>query len=144
MDASASQLLGARQDDEASAVTNIGFTFNFGGTDYTQFSVSSNGGFTFGSTAAGDGTGESKLSNSTGYPKIAGIAKDLGTCTGGYIKYQVVGTAPSRVLVVEYKTGHTYTSTITADVTWQVQLHETSNRATIVYGPTPTTVPSSF
>src|SRR5690348_316340 len=36
-------LIGTNVDDGASVVTNIGFTFNFGGTNYTQFSVSSNG-----------------------------------------------------------------------------------------------------
>ncbi|MFM8433694.1 MAG: hypothetical protein ACKOA1_12930, partial [Bacteroidota bacterium] len=44
-------LLSSGQEDAASAVTNIGFTFNFAGVDYTQFSVSSNGLMGLGSTA---------------------------------------------------------------------------------------------
>ena len=44
-------LISSASDDVASSVTNIGFTFNYAGTSYTQFSVSSNGLMTLGSTA---------------------------------------------------------------------------------------------
>lgn len=46
----ASTLIGSGQDDAASAVTNIGFSFNYEGTNYTQFSVNSNGGMQLGGT----------------------------------------------------------------------------------------------
>src|SRR5476651_2445373 len=45
------QLVGAGNDDLSSAVTNIGFTFIFNATSYTQFSVSSNGVIELGGTA---------------------------------------------------------------------------------------------
>src|SRR4051812_36864480 len=45
------QILGTLQDDASSAVTNIGFTFTFACTSYTQFSASSNGLMGLGSSA---------------------------------------------------------------------------------------------
>ncbi|MBO7227642.1 MAG: fibronectin type III domain-containing protein [Bacteroidales bacterium] len=145
LDATATQIFGATQDDQASSVIDFGFNFQFGEDYYHQFSVSTNGLFTLGPVAAGTSNGYAKFSSSNNFPKIIGVGKDLGTCTGGYIKYQIVGQAPSRTLVVEYKTGHHYTSTNIADVFWQVQLHEDSNKVVLVYGPTaPATIPSSY
>ena len=39
------------EDDAGSSCINIGFTFDFGGTSYTQFSCNSNGRIRLGSTA---------------------------------------------------------------------------------------------
>ena len=36
-------LVPSASDDGASVLTNIGFSFNFGGTNYTQFGASANG-----------------------------------------------------------------------------------------------------
>ena len=141
----ATQIFGTSQDDVASAVINIGFNFSFGEDTYSQFSVNTNGSMRLGATAMGSSSSYGQFGN-TGYmPKISGCAKDIGTCSNGYIKYEVIGTAPTRVLVVEHKMGNTYTSSINADVMWQVQLHEDSNKVVLVYGPTaPATTPSSF
>ncbi|MES1225669.1 MAG: hypothetical protein ABUT20_59875, partial [Bacteroidota bacterium] len=43
----ATVLHGSNQDDALSAPTNIGFTFTFGGVNYTQFLASTNGWLTF-------------------------------------------------------------------------------------------------
>jgi len=42
-------------DDAVSGVTNLGFTFNFGGTDFTQVRVASNGMLQFGGTSTAFG-----------------------------------------------------------------------------------------
>ena len=145
LDATATQLFGASQDDKASPVVDFGFYFQFGEDYYHQFSVNTNGLFTLGPVAAGTSNSYAKFNSSNNFPKIIGVGKDLGTCTGGYIKYQIVGQAPSRTLVVEYKTGHHFTSTNIADVNWQVQLHENSNKAIIVYSSTaPSTNPDAY
>ena len=146
LSSSATQLLGTSQDDAASSITNIGFTFPFGDDSYTRFWVSSNGILSFNSTTSTTTTAGQFTSSyyNTAQPKICGVAKDLGTCSDGYIKYELTGTAPNRVLVVEFKEGYTYSAS-TADVLWQVQLHEDSSKVVIVYGPTaPATTPSSF
>ena len=145
LDATATELFGASKDDFASSVIDFGFNFQFGEDYYHQFSVSTNGLFTLGPVVAGTSNGYAKFSSSTNFPKIIGVGKDLGTCTGGYIKYQIVGQAPSRTLVVEYKTGHHYTASNIADVNWQVQLHENSNKVIIVYSSTaPATYPDGY
>ena len=51
MSTGTTQLLGADLDDNVSAVTNIGFSFVFQGTPYTQFSLNANGGIRLGATA---------------------------------------------------------------------------------------------
>ena len=145
LDATATELLGASNDDAASSVANIGFDFPFGEDTYSQFSVNSNGSMRLGAGAMGTSYSYGQFNNSDYMPKISGCAADLGTCTGGYIKYQLVGTAPERVLVVEYKLGHTWSSSTQASVLWQVQLHEDSSKVVIVYGPTaPSSNPSSY
>ena len=144
LDATATQLLGSDEDDEASSVTNIGFNFLFGEDYYSQFSVGSNGFLTLGPVAAGTSTTAGKFSSSASFPKITGLGRDIGTCDNGYIKYKLVGTAPSRILVVEFKVGIEYSAS-NADALWQVQLHEDSNKVVLVYGATaPTTSPSAY
>ncbi|MBP5541806.1 MAG: fibronectin type III domain-containing protein, partial [Bacteroidales bacterium] len=134
-------------DDNASSLYNIGFSFPFGDDSYTQFSVSSNGIFKLGSPAASSSTTAGQFNSSnytTSLPKICGVAKDIGTAGTGYVRYQLTGTAPNRVLVCEYLMGYTYSAT-TSDVAWQVQLHEDSSRVVIVYGSSaPATNPSSY
>ena len=44
-------LVSSTGDGVASSVKTIGFTFNFAGTNYTQYSVNSDGNLRFGSTA---------------------------------------------------------------------------------------------
>ena len=53
--------------------------------------------------------------------------------SGGYVKYELTGTAPNRVLVCEFKLGST-SSASTATVNFQVQLHEADSKVLLVYG----------
>ena len=145
LDASATELLGGGQDDEASSVINFGFNFQLGENSYSQFSVSSNGLLTLGSEVAGSHYSVAKFNSSSNFPKILGVGKDIGTGDGGYIKYQVIGQAPARKLVVEYKVGASWHSYDAADVMWQVQLHEDSNKVVLVYAATaPSSTPSTY
>ena len=124
----------------ASTVNNIGFSFPFGDSTYTQFSVNSNGIFRLGSEAtlsyekAGMFDPEFYTRNN---PKISGEVNKygLGTGTDGYIRYAVTGTTPNRVLVCEYCMAP-YQYSVSAQIIWQVQLHETTGEVTIVYGST--------
>ena len=140
--------VGSYYDDQASSVYNLGINFPFGGGSYSQFSVSSNGIFKLGSDVVSSGTTAGQFTSSyysTSLPKICGIARDLGTGTNGYVCYKLTGTAPNRVFVCEFAVAYTYGSSYTADVKWQVQLHEDSSKVVIVYGPTvPGTTPSGF
>ncbi|MHC1736578.1 MAG: fibronectin type III domain-containing protein [Ignavibacteriaceae bacterium] len=136
MSSGTTQLLAGGQDDVASSVVNIGFTYILMGTPYTQFSVNSNGAMGLGSTlvpTSGTSTG------TTTAPKIAPFGGDQGTITsGGKVHYKVIGSAPNRVLVVEWlnmKMNYTnYATALTGDGTYQALLYETSGIVEFIYG----------
>jgi hypothetical protein len=79
----ATSIVASASDVVASAVTNIGFAFNFGGVSYTQFSASSNGAMGLGGTAvtSGDANG------STSFPTILPAWDDMHTCTDGNVQF---------------------------------------------------------
>jgi len=123
-------------DGKASAVTNIGFTFNFGGTDYTQFSVNSDGNLRFGATVTGTAnysTPFSATNANINNPKINMLGCDGYITDSGYVYHEVIGNAPDRICVIEFATS-TYNSTSRPSLLrWQVQLFETTNEIQIVY-----------
>jgi hypothetical protein len=108
---------GNSTDDNLSTAQPIGFTFTYKGNNFTQFSVSTNGYLTFnvGTAATGSGTGaygyeNTQFTGTTGtLNSIAPFYEDQvtpgnpGTAAGlaAAMKYQLTGTAPNRVLVVE-------------------------------------------
>src|ERR1051326_5878932 len=130
--ARATQLIATSVDDNTSSVTNIGFTFNFAGTNYTQFSATSNGLMGLGSS----GVTSAYSNNITGsgtYPIIMPWWDDLYTGNNGNVRYLLSGTAPNRKLTVEWNETDCCSS-IPYDKTFQVWLLEGSNIIEIVYG----------
>ncbi|UOQ97899.1 T9SS type A sorting domain-containing protein [Hymenobacter sp. 5317J-9] len=88
---------GTYRDDVASAVQNIGFTFVFMGTPYTQFSVNSNGQMRLGATAV-SGTNATPASSTA---LLAPMGGDNALQATGRVVYKVLpGT--NRTLVVEW------------------------------------------
>lgn len=120
-------------DDCSSPVINIGFTFNFYGNDYTQCVVTSNGYLTF------------DLNNANGYspwsitaaipntnlPRNAIMApwQDINPAIGGVdiIRYQLFGTAPYRVFVVEFLDVGMFSCGQSFCYGGQIKLYETTN-----------------
>ncbi len=133
------QLLGANQDESASAVANIGFSFNFDGTVYNNFSVNSNGLMRLGTTAVSN-TGINFLEAASDNPKITAYWDDLCTSGTGKVHYRLVGSAPNRKLVVEFQNMVLYDSdtdncsAVNPVGTYQVWLTEGTNRIDFVYG----------
>ena len=126
-------------DDTASAVTPIGFTFSLDGTSYTQFSVNANALMRLGPTAASTAFANS-LAGGANDPKVVALWDDLCTSSaagGGTVQYKLIGSAPNRKLVVEWKNmkNRTATCTSVADntLTFQVWLNE-NGRTDFVYG----------
>lgn len=115
--------LAGGNDDATAGPFPIGFAFNFDGTEYTTFTVSSNGWMKLGAHTTNSNLGN----NLTGgeYPIFAGFWDDLRTNnTGGYIQYKLEGSPGFQVLTVEWNT--TYWSAPTSGPwIWQVRLHET-------------------
>ena len=136
----ATQIVASGQEDGYSSLTNIGFTFQFGDGTYSQFWANSNGIFSFNNTPTGDYRRQfQKFSDmdctTANQPKICGITKDLHTGSNGYVKYELTGSAPNRVLVCEYYLRESNQSG-NATFKFQVQLYEFGNKVVFVYGET--------
>ncbi|MBN8696282.1 MAG: PKD domain-containing protein [Bacteroidetes bacterium] len=135
------------QDDNRSNPVDIGFDFWYNGTRYTQFSVSTNGFVDFSSSTADGGPSAGPYSydntqftgNGAGtWLAIAPFYDDM-TAQGGVdalgnsIKYLVSGTAPNRVLTVEWINMAVYLNT-TPSINFQVKLYETTGVIEFIYG----------
>lgn len=135
------------QDDNRSEATNIGFDFWYNGDRYTQFNVSTNGYVDFSSSTADGGptTGPYGYSNAafTGngsgtWLALAPFYDDMmaqgGTeALGNSIKYLLSGTAPNRVLTIEWINMAVYGNT-TPSLNFQVKLYETTGVIEYIYG----------
>jgi hypothetical protein len=131
-------LIGSGLDDNVFSALNIGFTFNFDGVAYTQFGLNANGWISLGSTVPVNSY--TPISTGTTNNVISAMARDLyGLATGNGVYYQTTGSAPNRILTVEWKNWGVY-STGLSEYNFQIKLYETSDSINIVYGPyTPTT-----
>lgn len=127
--------------DFASGVANIGFPFVFMGTAYSQFSANSNGLLRFGPNAV-SAAFTNDLTVTTNMPQLAPFWEDLNneasSPSKSLIHSKVVGTAPNRCLVVEWKDfiiRYNVNTTNANDFsTFQVRLYETSGIIEYVYG----------
>jgi gliding motility-associated-like protein len=122
-------------DDAISTAQNIGFSFCFFGNTYTQFYIGSNGWVGFTPNPAGQNwtayTSASIPVVNASVPRNCILAPwqdwHPGTGTGGpYIRYQVLGTAPNRRLVVSWNNCPMFSCTSSFG-TFQIVLFESTN-----------------
>lgn len=133
MSSGTTQLIGTNTDDGASTVTNLNFDFFFMGTRYAQFSVNPNGTLRLGATAITTTLYEPL--GTAGQALITAYGADQRTHLTGKVHYKVTGTAPNRILIVEWLNMQSVFSTGgTADLTYQVRLYETTGVIELVYG----------
>lgn len=113
---------------------SIGFTFYFDKVPYTTFSVNTSGLMSLGKATyrypySYYWPNVSTLNSY--YPLIAGFWAYYGApkATTGKVHYRLTGTAPNRILTVEWKDVYSFngTSTNYPGGTWQVRLYEGSN-----------------
>ncbi len=135
------------QDDNRSDFTDIGFDFWYNGTRYTQFSVSTNGFLDFSSSTLDGGPSGTDYSYDNAYftangsgtwlalaPFYDDMTAQGGTdALGNSIKYLLSGSAPNRVLTVEWINMAVYGNT-TPDLNFQVKLYETTGIIEFNYG----------
>ena len=122
-------ILGSTRYYVRSALENIGFSFPFADTSYTQFSVTHDGNLRLGSELAISASG---YQGSPFHPTRAGQNNpkiNFMGCAGYtsdsvYVRKQLFGVAPQRVLVVEFATSTYATSSRHSLLRWQVQLSE--------------------
>lgn len=133
----ATPIAGVRADTFLSTAQNIGFTFVYEGISYTQFKMDSNGFISLNMTATGSlTTNNLSTANATSRPIIAPLWDDLdgATPTTSLASYEVTGSAPNRVLTVEWKNWEwNWNSGATPVISFQVKLYETTNVIEFVY-----------
>jgi len=132
MSSGTTQLVGPTADDAASPAINIGFDFFLLGVRYTQFSASSNGIIRLGGTPVSI---TQAILGSAGQTLIAAYGSDLATSGTGQVHFKVTGTAPNRLLTVEFLNETIILGGSGADGTYQVRLYETTGVVEFVYGP---------
>lgn len=122
-------------DDATHGPFNVGFTFNFFGTNYTQFYVGSNGWIGF-STGQTTGYTAAYIPNASS-PKNAILAdwEDLYPGASN-IYYTTTGTSPNKKLIVSFNAVPHY-SCRTNYHTFQFVLYETTNVIDINYSSKP-------
>jgi hypothetical protein len=137
----------ANTDDANSTAQNIGFSFVFNGTAFTQFVLNTNGFIRMGSAAP---TAAAMFTNEAGTPStdpfqaagnpyiIAPLNIDLKEGTAGGAEYRVstTGTAPNRVCTIQWKNVQDkvqVSPTQIANMSFQVRLYETTNVVELVY-----------
>ena len=118
-------------DDQTIGPYNIGFSFEFFGTSYTQFYISSNGFLAFQNTSNGCCSGQ--FIPNTGQPNnmIAAFYEDFDPPEGGAIRYQTLGSVGSRILVLEFNGVYPWNGPPKTPSTWQIKLFECSNEIEI-------------
>ncbi len=115
------------QDDKSYTIA-LPFTFTFFGTPYTACYPSDNGLITFGSGYTG--FSNSDIPNAAAPNNfIAPLFRDLKfwASSGGKLRYQTMGTSPSRRLIIQWHNVNDYNVTGTNVFTFQVILYEGSN-----------------
>jgi len=119
-------------DDVVSGDLPIGFSFTFAGVNYTTFRVNSNGYLGFGSTLSNNLS--SNISDGTaGGPVACALVSDLdGRTAGATPTYLLTGTAPNRVLTMQWLNWGNYNG-VSNVVSFQTKLFEGSNRIQFAY-----------
>jgi hypothetical protein len=123
-------------DDQVSGPIPIGFSFDFFGTPYTDVYVSSNGFLTvLPGQSNGCCTGQPIPTAGSPDGIISPWWEDLFPPGGGSIKYQLLGSAPNRYMIVQYTNIQHYPSG--NPVTMQVKLFEGTNVIEVHYQSAP-------
>jgi len=130
--ASGTNLTG-RGDDSMSSAIEIGFTFSFFGNNYSQLYICNNGYVTFTNDSCSYTNGSIP---DAGTPNniIAPYWDDLYTM--GEIRYETIGTSPSRRFVVSWIGVDQYSGRGQGTMSFQAILYETNNRVKFQYSDT--------
>ena len=155
--ASGTDLGDAANDDAAFNDNPIGFSFSYAGTDYTNFSVNTNGFIEMGPTVNDLGSGVAIVNGADhsgialGNPVednnlIAGFNMDLVAADGSTLRYATLGASPNQVLVVEWSKYHIYNQLVPTEdsLTFQIRLYEAGSKVEVVYGTMIYTLTGAF
>ena len=126
----------ASTDDSGNGNLPIGFTFNYNGADFTVFGMRTNGLIELGQTMVALSAFSSNVLAAN--PNCIAPLWDDNNMVGGTMIYTTTGTAPNRVLTVQWTNMHVGGTGGTAQptISTQVQLFETTNVVKLNYGAT--------
>lgn len=126
----------------------IGFDFTFNSKVYDRFAINANGWISLGMSSLG--ASAVNINTSSAYTplsstvttvsndlvaRISPLGRDLQAQVGASIRYETIGTAPNRVLIVQWKNYKKYSTTGDGDLfNFQIKLYETTNIVEFVYG----------
>lgn len=124
-------------NDVLSSAINIGFTFNYGFTNYTQFKASENGFITF-NTSNTSSQPTNNLNTSTERTIVAVLWDDnnltYNSSPYSNVNYKLTGTSPSRVLTIEWsRLTWIKTNNTSGTINCQIKLYETTNVIEFIY-----------
>ena len=130
----ATTLIGSGVDDNPTASpSSIGFNFPFNGSTYSQFSVSPDGWVLLGgATATSQFT--NAVTNTSNIPKLYPYWDDLATGSNGNVKSLVSGSAPNRILKIQWFVTIPRSTGGTANSTFQCWLYEADGKIEFRYG----------
>jgi hypothetical protein len=124
----------------------IGFSFIYNTKTYDVFGVNANGWITLGQSTATPNPVDITSSSYTApisatstspaalQDRIAGFARNIIAQTGAELRYETIGSAPSRTLVVQWKNYKRTTGGAIDTLNFQIRLNETTNIVELVYG----------
>jgi hypothetical protein len=141
--ANGSTIAVANTDDANSAPVNIGFTFNYNGTAYTQFVLNTNGFIKLGATAPAAANtyyiGAQDYSSGGVFVSgendmIAPFNMNLVGLPNAEYRVFTTGAAGSRTTTIQYKNVIDGFTPQYDNMSFQIKLYETSNNIDFVYG----------
>lgn len=120
--------------DDVATNVNIGFTFNYLGTNYTQVRFCSNGWLSFDLSGLQGNVNSYLFTSTVPNTTVAPWFDDLNADGSSTLSYKTEGSAPNRIFTAEWKNVLTYNVTATARINFQVRLYETTNVIEFQYG----------
>ncbi len=123
----------AVEADDATALVEIGFNFDFEGVTYDSVMASSNGFLSF--VLGSSSSASNNLSAGGGVnPLVAPLWDDLaGGASSSSANYEVSGTSPNRIFTFEWRDWEWSFNSTDSVISFQVQLIETSNEVKFAY-----------
>ena len=117
------------------AAYTLPFTFHYNGTAHTQVNISDNGFIVLGAVVPT--IGSTTPISGAGFPNaISAYGTNInGVIANAEVKYDVIGTAPNRVFVVQYRDVQRRIGLGPANglINMQIRLYETSNVVEVLY-----------
>lgn len=120
--------------DDASSNVNIGFAFNYLGSNYNYVNICTNGWLSLNRTGGTSNVNEDLFTSTVPNATLAPWFDNLKDDAESTVSFKLEGSSPQRVFTAEWNRLLTYQSGADARISFQVKLYETSNVIEFIYG----------